>query len=267
MIVRSLHIYPVKSLRGIDVKSAMAGERGLSGDRRWMLVDKDGRFVTQRKHTQLCHLKADINKYGLVITDLRQHEQLEVNEIDLDRIHHEVTVWDDCVDVRQAPGKVNEWLSERLAMDVRLVYQLDESGRKVDPDYVPKAVDVSLSDGYPYLLTNTKSLDDLNGRMDYAVPMERFRPNIVVDGEVAFEEDKWRKIRIGTVTFQIVKPCARCVFTTVDQATGEKGKEPLLTLSKYRNVNGKVLFGQNMIVENEGRISAGDRVEIIDFND
>jgi len=172
-------------------------------------------------------------------------------------------VWDDTVNVIHAGAEADRWFSEILGFECRLVHMPDDSLRPVNKKYSPTSDIVSLADGFPLLVISQASLDDLNARLAHPVPMNRFRPNLVVGGSGAFDEDTWKKIRVGDLTLRIVKPCSRCITTTVDQATGIQGKEPLATLSKYRNVNGNVHFGQNAIPESEATINLNDRVEIL----
>jgi len=180
----------------------------------------------------------------------------------------EVTIWNDTVQARPYDDKTNAWFSDALDVKCRLVLLPGESKRPIDSNYaVAPDNEVSLADGYPFLLIGEGSLADLNSRLKAPVPMNRFRPNLVVAGTEAFAEDTWKRIRVGDVEFHLVKPCERCVLTTVDQSIGEKtGKEPLKTLSTYRNQNNKVLFGQNLIAESAGgSVRVGDAVEILEM--
>jgi hypothetical protein len=173
-------------------------------------------------------------------------------------------VWDDAVDAISAGDEAQKWFSAYLDIPSRLVFMPENSIRRVEPDYDIHNDIVSFADGFPLLLISQHSLDDLNNRLVTPVPMNRFRPNVVVKGSGAFAEDRWKKIRIGTMLFYVVKPCSRCITTTVDQETGIQGKEPLATLSRYRKVDGNVLFGQNLIPESIGTINVGDCVEIVE---
>jgi uncharacterized protein YcbX len=175
-----------------------------------------------------------------------------------------VIVWRDrCPAVDQGPD-VARWLSDFLVTDCRLVRMAEEHVRRVDRRYaVGDGDQVGFADGYPFLLISEESLADLNARLSSPLPMNRFRPNIVVSGGTAFQEDQWRRIRIGDIDFDLVKPCARCVITTTDQATAERGKEPLITLAGFRRSRRGVLFGQNMIHSGPGTIRHGDLVEVL----
>jgi len=179
-----------------------------------------------------------------------------------------VKIWSSSVKGSFYPKEVDEWFSDAIGSRCRLVLMPETTKRIVSPDYAIRKFEdtVSFADGYPFLLIGEASLADLNSRLEEPVPMNRFRPNFVVTGSEAFEEDNWKRIRIGSTEFHVVKPCARCVMTTVDQAAGQKnGKEPLKTLAAYRTRSGNVLFGQNLIAETAGgTIRVGDAVEIIE---
>ena len=178
-----------------------------------------------------------------------------------------VGVWEGDVDAEFYPQEIHNWFTDALGVECKLVSMPPTTNRIVSRDHAIRETDVvSFADAYPFLLIGEGSLDDLNTRLESPVPMNRFRPNFVVKGSEAFEEDTWKRVRIGSTEFHVVKPCARCVMTTVDQTRGEKtGKEPLKTLSEYRNRDGKVLFGQNLIAESAGgKLSVGDEIEVIE---
>ena len=172
-----------------------------------------------------------------------------------------VDVWSARVRAREGHRSWSAWFGERLGQQVRLVYMPDSTRRHVDGRYAKGLT--SFSDGFPWLIISQASLDDLNARLESPVGMERFRPNIVVAGGTAFQEDHWRDVRIGDVRFMLVKPCARCTITTIDQRSGERGKEPLRTLAGYRSVNNKVLFGMNAVGSLDGAVRVGDAVTVI----
>jgi len=177
-------------------------------------------------------------------------------------------IWSSSVRSELYPQEVNDWFSEAVGTECRLVAMPEGAHRAVNPFYAVRRFkdSVSFADGYPFMLIGQASLDDLNSRLTEPVPMDRFRPNLVVEGTEPFAEDKWKVIRIGSTVFHVVKPCERCIMPTIDQAKGERsGSEPLRTLSVYRNIKGKVLFGQNLIAENAGEtIRIGDEVEILE---
>ena len=178
-----------------------------------------------------------------------------------------VQIWNSTVKAEFYPQEIHKWFTGAIGSECRLVSMPETTKRIVNPEYAVRKLQdtVSFADGYPFLLIGEGSLADLNTRLESPVPMNRFRPNLVVAGSAAFEEDTWKRIRIGATEFHVVKPCARCVITTVDQEKGEKGKEPLKTLSEYRNQNGNVLFGQNLIAETAGgTVRVGDDVKILE---
>ncbi|HEX6124803.1 MAG TPA: MOSC N-terminal beta barrel domain-containing protein [Pyrinomonadaceae bacterium] len=266
MKLSELNIYPVKSLKGISLASAVVEDRGLQFDRRWMIVDENRQFITQREVPRMATISMSVGTGGLTAS-ANGNGTINISREPNTAETATVQIWSATVTAEFYPDEVNRWFSEALGTNCRLVLMPETTRRAVNPQYaVRKFVDtVSFADGYPFLLIGAASLDDLNSRLDQSVPMNRFRPNFVVEGSEPFEEDKWKRIRIGQTEFHVVKPSERCVMTTIDQTAGEKtGKEPLATLSSYRNRNGKVLFGQNLIAESSGGIlSVGDEVKVI----
>jgi len=174
-----------------------------------------------------------------------------------------VQVHDDVTSGLSAGEEAGRWFSNFLGVRCRVVFMTEEIIRPVNPDYARDGDLVSFADAFPLLLLSQASVDDLNTRLAVPVPMNRFRPNIVVSGCGAYDEDRWKSIRIGAMIFHLMKPCGRCVTTTVDQATGVQGKEPLATLSRYRKVGGNVFFGQNVIPEKRGTLRVGEAVEVL----
>ncbi|MCB9182831.1 MAG: MOSC domain-containing protein [Flavobacteriales bacterium] len=253
----SIHIYPIKSIGGFAAEEARLTDRGLEHDRRWMLVDAGGRFITQREVSAMACLHGAPNATGFTVTDTRNHDRIELPwTLDAGDAHRAM-VWSDAVEVIHAPEAMSSWFAQRLDIRCSLVYMPDSAQRPVDAHYATGST--SLSDGFPYLIISEASLDDLNNRLSEPVPMDRFRPNLVIAGGVAHQEDTWRSIRIGSARFELVKPCGRCVITTTDQRSGERGAEPLRTLAGYRTAHGKVLFGMNAV--GHGRlVRVGDLV-------
>lgn len=184
----------------------------------------------------------------LVPLDIRSQESLRVQ------------VWDDSLNAVSVGEEAASWLSEMLGRPCKLVYMPDEATRFANPRYAPQNTPVSFSDAFPLLLISQGSLDDLNSRLAEPIPMNRFRPNLVVEGCSAYEEDTWQSLSIGSVALRAAKPCSRCTVPTVDQNTGERGSEPIRTLGTYRTRNGKVLFGQNLVHESRGILRVGDAV-------
>ncbi|MFC3334372.1 MOSC domain-containing protein [Flavobacterium palustre] len=261
-------IYPVKSLGGIALKEAKVTVRGLENDRRWLLVDENGLFVTQREHPELALFQPEMDSEFLKITHKgKQSEALKVSvATDYPKLKSKIKVqiWEDEVEAYEVSDNANAWFSERLGFVAKLVYMPEENHRKVDPDYAVSADnETAFSDGFPFLLIGQSSLDDLNSRLAIPVPILRFRPNIVFTGGEAYEEETWKEFTIGSLVFYGVKPCGRCVMTTVDPENGNfAGKEPLHTLSQYRKVGKKVIFGQNVIAGQEGVLQIGNMLRI-----
>jgi uncharacterized protein len=255
-----LRLYPIKSCGGIAVDESEVDERGLRHDRRWMLVDETGSFMSQRKLPRMALIKVRLESDGLAV-DAPGMSSLQVPFGPPDGKPMLARVWNDLVEAQTVDD--DSWFSEFLEVSCKLVYLPDESVRPVDPAYAEPGDRVSLADGFPFLLISEASLADLNARLEQPLPMDRFRPNLVVGGCGPFAEDGWRGVRIGRLTFRVVKPCARCTITTVDQESATKGKEPLRTLARFRRAGNKVLFGQNLIHDETGTLRIGDPVQIL----
>lgn len=265
MKVASLHIYPVKGLRAIDLHESVLEPRGLRYDRRWMLVDEAGKFITQREQPKLATLSADITSNGIYINGATGSIAVTHPNEGAERLP--VTLWKQSIEGYRTTPEADQWFSDFLGIPCRLVWQGDLP-RPTSAQYAP-GHQASYADGFPLLVTVTASLDDLNKRMPQPLPMNRFRPNIVITGAPAWAEDSWKKIRIGSVTLDIVKPCTRCVVTTTDQHTGAKeGNEPLNTLKTFRLLRSPaltgVVFGQNAVPAVTGTVKVGDAVEILE---
>jgi uncharacterized protein YcbX len=270
MILSEINIYPIKSLRGITLNESIIDRRGLRFDRRWMLVDENNQFFTQREFPKMATLAVEILEDGLCVSENENNKILIPFETDSDETAR-VKIWRSSCRAEVYKDSVNEFFRDALQTNCRLVLMPEETERKVNYFYAVKKDDhVSFADGYPFLLIGENSLADLNGKLENPVPMNRFRPNLVVKDSEAFAEDGWKKIKIGETVFHIVKPCARCVITTIEQEKGVKtGVEPLKTLSKFRipkrSIKKKILFGQNLIVEKEGEtLRVGDKVEVLE---
>ncbi|MCB9165183.1 MAG: MOSC domain-containing protein [Flavobacteriales bacterium] len=261
----SIHIHPIKSLGGFGMNEALITDRGLQHDRRWMLVDQDGRFLSQRELPAMACLHTEPAEHGFQVRDVRGGDPLDLPWELQEGRRCLVQVWADEVRVLEAEPYTS-WFALRLGAPVRLVYMPHASLRPTDPAYA-KAI-TSLSDGFPYLILSQASLNDLNERMapEDRVPMDRFRPNLVIGGGAAYQEDQWRRVLIGDAGFEVVKPCARCVITTTNQRTGLRGREPLATLAQYRRRAGdpsKVDFGMNAIATSGEQVRVGDAVRVI----
>ena len=258
-------IYPIKSLGGISLPGARVEMRGLEHDRRWMLVDETGRFMSQREFPMMTQLACAVSNTHLEVYHKKTPSQRL--QIPLDWPEHaltpmQVSIWDDTLEALAYPETINTWFSTQLGAPLTLVGLPEKARRMTDPRYAPDGQHVSLSDGYPYLLISEASLEALNERLEAPLPMNRFRPNLIVRGASAHEEDTWSDFRIGDVAFRGVKPCARCVVTTTDQESGARHQEPLRTLATYRKNGNKILFGQNVIWTGAGpaSISVGDLI-------
>lgn len=269
MYLSEINIYPIKSLGGISLKNSVVEERGLRVDRRWMLIDEKNNFLTQRDFPKMATVNVEILKNGLRVSE-NGSETIVSFKPNTDETAS-VKIFSSRCRAQVYEKETNDWFSNVLQADCKLVLMPEETRRKVNYFYaVHKEDTVSFADGYPFLLIGESSLEDLNSRLENPVPMNRFRPNFVVSGADAFAEDGWKQIKIGNVIFHVVKPCGRCVMTTIDQASGAKQSvEPLKTLASYRipkrSIKKKILFGQNLIAENAGEIiKVGDKVEIIE---
>ncbi|MFI9723593.1 MOSC domain-containing protein [Streptomyces sp. NPDC052396] len=271
-VLKAIHFYPVKSMAGCAPGEAAVEPWGLAGDRRWLLADADGRAVTQRQQPRLTLVSARPAPGGGLLLTAPGTEPLEV-AVPSEREHGTcvVELFQDKVESVPAAASAHAWLSDFLGIPVRLMHMdRPESRRAVDPKYAREGDTVSFADAYPLLVTTTASLDALNSLIaqgdhpgEGPLPMNRFRPNLVVDGTTAWAEDDWRRLRVGEVTFRVAKPCGRCVITTTDQTTAARGKEPLRTLARHRRRENGLIFGQHLIPEHTGVLRVGDRVEIL----
>ncbi len=269
--LRSVFTYPVKGCYRLDHPAATVEPWGLAGDRRWMIVEPGGGFLTQRDEPRLTRVRPAPRAGGGLLLSTPDLPDLDVSAPSGGELVR-VRVWRSEVDAAPAGAAADGWLSALLQRPVRLVYLDDPTRRAVDPEYGRPDDRVSFADGYPLLLANEASLDALNGwllesgSVEAPVPMTRFRPNVVIGGATAWAEDGWlgRRIRIGAVTLRAVKPCDRCVVTTTDQESGVRGHEPLRVLGQRRRFDGGLHFGLNLIPDGTGEIAVGDPVEVLD---
>lgn len=262
MKVLSAFLYPVKSMRAVQVDALELDARGVVGDRRWMVVEPDGKFVTQRTVTAMTRLQPSLRRDGgLELDDGGSVVQVAFPSAASAKRPH-VTIWRDDFDALDAGDEVAAWLSVRLGLAVRLVAFAPDVKRAVDVTYARDA-ETSFTDGYPLLIVNEASLDALNAELSSPISMDRFRPNLVVRHEPAWGEDGWAKLIIDGVRFDGVKPCARCVAITTDQKTGERpqGSEPLAQLAKLHTLKvGKspgAIFGMNLVHRGLGTVRVG----------
>jgi uncharacterized protein YcbX len=262
-LLSEINIYPIKSLGGITLKSSFVEERGLKHDRRWMLIYENGTFFSQRDHPGMALLRTTLENDIVIVS----HKDFNAGKLVIppapDGLSElEVTVWDDKCIAQTYSKQIDGWFSDVLGIKCRLVYMPDSFRREVNTEYV-KNKSVSFADAYPFLIIGEESLNELNKHLIAPLPMDRFRANFVFSGGSQFDEDKWKKIKIGDAEFDVVKPCARCAITTIDQSTGKRGEEPLKALSKFRKVNGKVLFGQNMVARKTGKVEIKSEMEVL----
>ncbi|CAA9432378.1 MAG: Flavodoxin reductases (ferredoxin-NADPH reductases) family 1 [uncultured Pyrinomonadaceae bacterium] len=269
MHLSEINTYPIKSLGGVSIKKSIVENRGLQFDRRWMLIDEQNRFLTQRNFPKMATVAVKIIGGGLRV--LSGSETLDVSFEPATYETSSVKIWSSRCRALIYEEKVNEWFSDVLETNCRLVLMPEETIRRVNYFYAVHRDDaVSFADAHPFLLAGENSLADLNARLDAPVSMNRFRANFVVSDSESFAEDDWKKIKIGECVFHVVKPCARCVVTTIDQNEGIKtGVEPLKTLATYRipkrSVKKKILFGQYLIAENAGAVlNVGDKIEVVE---
>lgn len=261
--VSELAIYPVKSFGQISLSKSIVDSFGLHNDRRWMVVDSDGQFVTQRQQSRMCLVQPKLLMDGILL----EAPGYNSVSVPIPNTQHRttVTVWKDRCQVIDAGDKAAHWLSAFLEIDCRLVYFPDDEIRQVDPTFAQSNDKTAFSDGFPILLVSQASLDDLNQRLDIPIPMARFRPNVVIQGCDAFAEDNWRRLRIGDLTLRVVKPCSRCVIPSIDFTTAERGPEPTRTLINYRKRDNNIFFGQNVIADGEGYIEVGMKVDVLEY--
>jgi len=257
--VVELYVYPVKGCRGVRVDSASVVERGFAGDRRWMIVDADRKFVTQRTERRLALVRAVLGDDPVLELSAPGAGAVRVPSTYDAGPRREVQVWSH-VGSAVAHAEGSAWISAFLGGPHSLVYMPDDERRPVNPERARPGDIVGFADAYPFLLISEASLAALNARLAAPITMQRFRPNIVVSGCKPFAEDTWAALTIGTLGFRGVKRCDRCVVTTVDPETAEPGVEPLRTLATFRREDGKVWFGMNLIHDGPGTLSVGDEL-------
>ncbi|MDH5612536.1 MAG: MOSC domain-containing protein [Gammaproteobacteria bacterium] len=265
IVISELAIYPVKSMRQVQLHASQIHLGGLKNDRRWMVVDPQGVMITQRKVARLCLIQPRLTNPEIdcsLLLEAPGMPQIKIGIPD-DSIICNVRVWNDHCRAHDAGDEIAKWLSQFLNLECRLVYFPDNEIRIVDQDYAQPNDHTAFSDGFPILLISQASLNDLNSRMREDIPMTRFRPNIVVSGCEPFAEDNWKKIKAGNVNFRIVKPCSRCIIPNIDIDTAERCDEPTKTLITYRKRDNKIFFGQNVIADGEGRLDVGMTVLLV----
>jgi uncharacterized protein YcbX len=261
--ISRLYIYPIKSLGGISLTTARITDRGLEHDRRWLLIDEHNRFLSQREDAQMALFKQQINNGAFTVTYTADGTSIKIPLHPLKQDVAEVTIWDDICTAQYVSDAVDEWFSDKLGINCRLVYMPDDTLRQTDLRYTNEGTITSFADAYPALIIGQASLDDLNSRLATPLPMDRFRPNIVFTGGEPYSEDTMHHISINGMDMYGVKLCARCIMTTIDQTTAQKNKEPLKTLATYRRKGNKILFGQNLTVQGSGLLNVGDELTVL----
>ena len=268
-----INIYPVKSLDGYSPTAAIVEKRGLQHDRRWMLTDTEGVFMTQRTNGKMALLQAIIQDNALIIREKQDHSNsikilidAVLTKSDREVASINVEIWDDTVKAVKVSEEADTWLSVFLGKKCHLVTMPDTTDRRVDEAYNTGDDVVSFADGYPFLIIGEASMQELNTRLDTPLSIRRFRANFIFSGGKPFQEDDFKAFKMGDIDFIGVKNCSRCVLITRDPDTGEKGKEPLQTLNTYRQRGTKTMFGQNVLWQYRQWAQSGQpKVKVGDF--
>ncbi len=261
--VAEIYIYPIKSLAGIRLKESALTFQGLQYDRRWALVGADNVFISQRSFPQLMYFQPTIKANTLQITYDKTGESISFDLRNYKNEPTNIRVWDDTFLAYEVDEEVSAWFSKILGIPLKLMYQADPQVRKIDPTYAISGDEtVSMADGYPVLIISEASLVDLNQKLVQSVEMIRFRPNIVISGVGAYEEEKLSEIAIGNSVLMGVKNCGRCVMVNLSLKDDGSSGEPLKTLAKYKKEGNKVIFGRNFLVAQPGVISVDDNIRI-----
>jgi len=260
-VLSDIYIYPVKSLAGIKVSKWQVNDKGLLHDRKWMLIDSHNQFLSQRRIAKMALIKTQITDNSLVLsTSTSGSISLPLYPDNGEDVS--VTIWKDQCTAKTTNKTADQWLSDFLDLECKLVYQSDDEIRTVDQDYALASDKVNFSDGFPFLITSKASLESLNQVMEQSLPMLRFRPNLVISHCDSYAEDSWREITINNIPFRLPKPCSRCAVPTIDLQTAQSNKEPLKTLNRLRKKDNRVYFGQNAIHNNEGTLIINSKVII-----
>ncbi|MFK7970313.1 MAG: MOSC domain-containing protein [Bacteroidia bacterium] len=259
-MLTAIYCYPIKSLGGISLTQAEIEDRGIRYDRRWILTDLEGNMLTQRTLPKMALCKTAFTDHGIQVS-AEGYAPLHIIFGKWQEESATIQVWDTAGKAHAVDQEADRWFSEVLGKTCRLWYMPDASERKLESSYTSYEGPMSFADGWPLLVVSEASLASLNERLDSPVNMDRFRPNLVVSNVPAFEEDNWQKIQIGNVLIEGGKPCGRCTVITIDQQTGEKGKEPLRNLATWRKTDsGSVIFGWNMFSKKGGSLAVGDSI-------
>ncbi len=257
--VSALFIYPIKSCASVSMTELVYTSRGLENDRRFMVVDLDGKAITQRENPRLAHINPNVTAAGLRV----DYEGKAATTFGFGReTRREVRVWSYLGNALDLGDEAADWFSTFIEQPCRLVEFAPDGDRPVSTKYTSVPAQVRFSDGYPILVTTLESLSDLNRRLATPVPMNRFRPNVVLRDAAPFAEDGWKVLEFANLRLHVVKPCERCVITTTNQVTLERQKEPLRTLATFRNFDGRVCFGQNAVPEGPGSLRLGEEARV-----
>jgi len=261
MHLSEINIYPVKSCAGISLPAVELDRFGPAGDRRWMIVSEGGGFLSQRETPAMALIQVGQSTSGIRL--VKDDSIIEIEEPGTSAPMRRVTIWEDRVPARDGGDEAAAWVSHHLGLSCRLVFMPEETVRRVDGAWARAGETVGFADGFPVLLISQASLDNLNARLPEPVPMNRFRPNLVVTGSDPFAEDGWRRIRIGAMDFDVAKPCARCVIPSIVQETATRDPHINRTLAGFRRREGQVFFGQNLLYQEMGTLAVGDTVEVL----
>ncbi len=257
--IKDINIYPIKGLSGISLSSAICEEKGLQYDRRYLIIDSEGKFLSQRELPKMTLFKVDMINDHLTIKSSNSKLELQYGLHSNQKIKSQI--WSHEVEAYAVSIEADQWFSTHLGKDCRLVYMSNEVERKKSLMKSPNTTDLSFADGYPYLMIGTASLDLLNSKLEDPIEMERFRANIIINTFNPHEEDEWDHFSIGNSKFRVIKPCVRCQVISIDQQSGDSTKEPTKTLATYRKNKNSILFGVNTICRTPGdSINIGDKI-------
>jgi len=265
--IEKLYIYPVKSLAGIEVNASKLTGFGLEHDRRCVIIDEDNNFLSQRSLPEMATIKTSFKKDQLVLT----HEDSSITVPSFYEYGSikSVKIWNDKAQAKHLSLSVDKWLSTILKQKCHLVYMQETVRRQVDTNFAPIGQLVSFADAFPILITSLASHQELNKRLNDDISINRFRPNIVISGVKPFGEDDLGEFTINNIHFKAVKKCSRCIMPTINQKTGAKDKAKILSeLNKFRKIDGKVMFGQNIIFNfldlyHNDKLSCGDEILLV----
>ncbi|MGY6276487.1 MOSC domain-containing protein [Methylomonas sp. MgM2] len=259
-----IYLYPIKSVSGIQVQRWPVNKNGLVYDRKWMLIDKEHRFLSQRRLPKMALIKTRIEQDQLIVAAPGMPDlNLDIKPVGNADI--EVEIWRDHCLAKTISEQADIWFSTFLQTECKLVFHPDETQRQVDQRYAKPSDQTAFSDGFPFLIVSQSSLAALNQALPHPVGIDRFRPNLVVDDCEAYAEDSWRRILIKNIEFRLPKPCSRCAIPGIDPETAISAKEPLATLNRLRRWENQIYFGQNALHGHGGELAVGDAVEILEF--